>query len=61
MRTRYPAALGGIAITFALVVGCASTTAGSGAPQSTPPVISSATVLEQTTVTQAQTPGSAAA
>ena len=55
MRTRYRAALGGIVTTYALVVGCASTTGGSGAPQSIPPVTSSTTTLEQTTVTRTQT------
>jgi predicted metalloprotease len=55
MRTHSPAAHGGIVTVFALVVGCSSTTAGFGAAQSTPPVTSAATVLEQTTVTQTQT------
>ena len=36
MRTRYPAAIGGIVTALALLVGCASTTAGSGVRQSTP-------------------------
>jgi hypothetical protein len=54
MRTHSPATLGGIVTVFALVVGCSSTTAGFGSAQSTPPVTSAATVLEQTTVTQTQ-------
>jgi len=59
MRTRYPAALGGIVMTFALLVGCASTIGGSGAPQSTPPVTATttaiATAVPPSTVTQTET------
>ena len=55
MRTRYPAAIGGIVTALALLVGCASTTAGSGVRQSTPLATSSKTVLVPTTVTQIQT------
>lgn len=59
MRTRYPAALGGIVITLALAVGCASTTGGSGAPQSIPPLTAvttaTATVVPPSTVTQTET------
>jgi len=61
MRTRYPAAIGGIVTTFALLVGCASTTGGFAFPQRTPPVTASTTantatnVAEPSTVTQTET------